>query len=1139
MSSVTPEIVKHLEVAAQAALGIQSTISPAQRQEAEDVLLSFRHSKPSFIDCKTLLESTTYDTVQYQAAAALKDVVLREWGHTDENNRNSQQQFVLSFVMGHTGLSRFVREILSHLLAIMVKLSAMKDANPKLRESIYTFLTNLIGSGDQTQQLIACSIITALVTEFSITNKSSDMGMTWQQHLKCKKSFEDFDLKTIFSLLLEVLQHINGAENISSNETINLCHKFLIISEQILSWTFTAPVKTRRSALVQPECDKVLLKPHADWKKVLLNPATIKLFFSLSKKCQLNAELSRIASSCLAQLASLHGPVLENEETKYFYIKLYMQEFLQTYGNGTFHDCEALGIANACKNILDAHKLEIWVKTPEILQIFHQFLECLTKLTGTAMAGAAKEEEIDEEDHLYMEAFETMLDAWTTIIESISGPKDFIIPCTSKIFENYVRCHIVPPDGTRAIIDDSDHDYDEMEEDDRDRFCGQLMSIACIARTSPLTSMLACSMLLEKRVSLLQENLLLIKNQTKVDDTLLQNLFDDLHWIVLISGHVLADDYDGETSLIPNEIIQCSIAQRNQINQVLSLRILGSPLESCAIVDSSPGLVDPVIRLVSAILRLCEVVSNATRSNMVDNLSPQLLQDLMWFLKTWSGSYLLFREDYYDEISPVLSAAFGPDSEGGRWTVNYVTKFACTVLNHWTSEPKLLEDTADLLTTLVGNDKSCSIVSSSEAFWKSAHGICSGDASYRTHPSFVKQQIMSSIVGVGTSNMNQYRDKYWEQTMNIVKKRYHDLTTNHIFGKNSLNTQVIDELSSILDLLRGVADAASPQNTKLIFMFLSDFLCEGSKLMHSCKGHQTVIVSLLELFVQVAHEQVCYLPESKCHMLYDWTLQLLRTFSQLTTDFKSRDAEEESFQDLSLVIELLTHILGRDFIDFSDPDLESNTGLTLDEAQPEVSVPDVVFFGLGIILPHMNTQLLSYPSLCCQYYKLITFLCEIYPEKVELLPQEVLNTFLFSLQLGLSSYGNDNCKLCLEALLGLVDCAREKSNPNGAFQTVLTPFIKMVFDVILVHAGDMELLRSAGETFHSMFCFDHQKIVELFTAFVEAQPDPANKQCLFMEFSKLTPPPNTEFKIDRKDKMKFINLLEEVIFNVRGILCVK
>ena len=44
------------------------------------------------------------------------------------------------------------------------------------------------------------------------------------------------------------------------------------------------------------------------------------------------------------------------------------------------------------------------------------------------------------------------------------------------------------------------------------------------------------------------------------------NLFEDLHWLLLISGYLLADEGTGETPLIPQEVISYSSSLKNQVD---------------------------------------------------------------------------------------------------------------------------------------------------------------------------------------------------------------------------------------------------------------------------------------------------------------------------------------------------------------------------------------------------------------------------------------------------------------------------------------------------------------------------------------------------------------------------------------------
>lgn len=61
--------------------------------------------------------------------------------------------------------------------------------------------------------------------------------------------------------------------------------------------------------------------------------------------------------------------------------------------------------------------------------------------------------------------------------------------------------------------------------------------------------------------------------------------------------------------------------------------------------------------------------------------------------------------------------------------------------------------------------------------------------------------------------------------------------------------------------------------------------------------------------------------------------------------------------------------------------------------ESQVCAADVCLYGLNIIMPLMTFDLLKFPSLCTQFYKLLTYVADIYPEKVSL----VINIYLFFL----------------------------------------------------------------------------------------------------------------------------------------------
>ena len=74
----------------------------------------------------------------------------------------------------------------------------------------------------------------------------------------------------------------------------------------------------------------------------------------------------------------------------------------------------------------------------------------------------------------------------------------------------------------------------------------------------------------------------------------------------------------------------------------------------------------------------------------------------------------------------------------------------------------------------------------------------------------------------------------------------------------------------------------------------------------------------------------------------------------------------------------------------------------------------VCLHGLNLLMPVMNAELLRFPALCSQYFKLITFACEICPTKIASLPTDMLANLFASLHLGLTSFGPDIATQCFD-----------------------------------------------------------------------------------------------------------------------------
>uniref|UniRef100_H2ZC64 Exportin-4 n=1 Tax=Ciona savignyi TaxID=51511 RepID=H2ZC64_CIOSA len=1117
------DLVRKLEAATQASLAPPNLVTASQRQEAEEFILSFRQSKVPFHVCKEILENSATPSVQYQAALTLKEAIVREWTTMDQPSRLSLQQFILCYLTQRNGMAGYVREILSRILAVMLKRSSVACNDPEHRHPFYQHLASLLSSGNEEMERVGCSILSSICVEFSASDKSSNVGLTWEEHVKCKVHFEKNDLQQIFQLITQVLQ------NADPNKSL-ICAKYYDIAEIILTWKFSPDIGARRrTALEYDPTVKINFEPPKTWKSQILDPRLVQLFFMMHSKIRGNEQICHTSLICLAQLATLQGQVCEQEQDVVNFLSNFLQNFLHVYSSVTILGHEALGISNVIRSLVETHKLNIWAPT----NLFPHFLEITARFTINFGIEASKEEQLHEDDQIYMDSCDNLLDVWTTLIERMNDhDKHHLIgPWAVKIVENYIKYHISPPDGSREQTKeggDLEEEVEELEEEDRDRFASQLISISSLAHKKqtnkhPPTT----TRLLEDRTNRLHGQLQRLKQNGNYEvDEIMTTLYED-HWLILLAGHTLADECEGETPLIPPEILQHSIDQKPLVDETTTMNVLGSPQMK---IGEIPGAerTDHVVRLSSAVLRVSEIETESLKTGMIGLLSPQLSEDILWFLRIWAATYLLYKEEYYKELSPVLSCAFGRDSDGSKWLIRHLVIKIMTSLTHWGSETKVLDETTKLLLTLVESNERCHLVVECPEFWDFISKFCQNIGEFSNLPISVKQNIMSAIIHTGSTNMNQYKDKYWQQTLAPIQNRYHSLVNDTNFIKSSQNEGIMEEISTILSMYQGVACASTPQNSTLLFSYLSHVLAGCSKLVDVYHNCGNLILLILELFVEVAHKQICYITKTQCQHLYEWSMHILKAI--LVTKFSNKTRISKYFN---------MHICDLNIFFHSFQNNICETEINLSGAD-DILAADVVLFGLEIILPHLNTQLLLYPLLCSEYFKLITFLCEIYPEKIDKLSEQMLTTFIHSLQIGLSSYGTENCKLCLEALEGLANhCGRNQPanlhNPSN-LHIALAGFVKPVFDTLIVHTTNMEILRAASDTFYLLTKSHPQLIDQLFQQIIATQPDPAHKVRLSEAFHQLPVQPASD---ERTDRPNFIKTLEAMVYKIRGILCVK
>ncbi|CAG5123634.1 unnamed protein product [Candidula unifasciata] len=1123
-----------LDQASQIFMAPPDVVTREQRQAAQDFILNFRKTRMPYTLCQYILENSKNDYSLFQAATTIKEAIIRDWSLMSSDSVEALRSFLLRYITNHITLQSFVREQILQTVAVILKRATL-DKKGKSCDRLFEDVSTLISSGNITMQLVACSMLTSLLNEYSYTSRTSSVGLTWEFHIKCKRAFEQSDLKRVFMFSLQVLSEIETQPSPLSREATAFLNRILCIAEQVLSWEFTLR-GVRMHTHAFNENPNATLKPPESWRDVLLDKNTLSLFFRIHQKARFNSDMAHHSMQCLVQLASLNGMIFSKDDQSQ-YLTHYIEGLLHMLSNIELQEHENFGVASIFKNLLLMFTIQTFISIDTFL--FKSFIQTFTSLTCTVGRLAAQEESMHKDDTVFMESYEKLLESWTCFTKDISSlPPGTLNNPASEIFNSYMQCHLTAPDGIRSLNVDDSEDIDETEEDDRYKFSDQLSCIGTLGRIIPEHSVPLLSKVLEDRISLISNQLhglqhqrdLASNHESTVNISTLHGLHEDLHWIILVTGHLLADDAEGETPTIPAAIMKYSISQAKTVDVNLTMKMLSSggyklePSEEC--------LVDSVIRLIAAVFRLCEVENQAVDAKLTDFLSPQVGSTVMWFLERWSDAYVLHDEMDYLEMSLALATAFGMDTEGVRWTVNFMLQKIVTTMSVWSSEPGLITDTLKLLTDLSEQSSRAMYLSQSEVLWNLARLESRQEPPVSTLSPDARRQFMKAMVLVGCSIKDSAQEEqYWKLLLHSNYERFLHVVESEGFksGKEGSRQQFLYLLESLI----GVATATQNSIATKMFQFMAPLLRHVVKAIDIHHNYADVVTTSFELFSEVVAKMLPFLNTAYSQSLYQLCLAAIQTFARHNFGrqcLSAEDEQETKFRDIILIMEMLTNLMSKDLLDFSKDDQPAGDNSNIDGAT-------IVIFGLELIVPLMNAEMLKFPSLCSCYFRLISFLSDLHSEKFCTLPEQLFNNIMASIELGFNTSGTDVTRMLFESLLALATHSLQNSQTSQHLQGMLGHFLKVIFRMLILDNFDLSLQEIGSTTLFCLICCNQDLYKDLVNQLIQIQPE-EYKQRLLQAFNELTPP-SLQLCITRQNKITFKANFDVFLNNVRGFLCIK
>ncbi|VVC37258.1 Hypothetical protein CINCED_3A011540 [Cinara cedri] len=962
------QLLQELEDAGKIILSGPQVVTDSQRSAAEMIFMRFRKTYMPYTICLYIFDHSKDNYVLFEVVGTLRDAILRDWTLLSKDQKTELRQYLFQFMMRErTTIELYVRKRILQVIAIMIKRGSVED-NGHERELILDEVEKLILNGEEEEQIIGCSFILALMQEYSTTVKSADVGLTWESHYSAKKAFEARDLKRIFIICTRAINEVqnNPQFSVSSSYVINVLEHLLNISESVLVWGFISTNMPRYligmfEGIYNSE-NSPTLKLGSEWKDIITNPSTIDIYFNIYWKVRDISHIAYYGLNCLVQLSSINGNIWADTNERMKYMQNYIEYFIKLVSTVRILDRESIGISTIVKRIISGF-------TPSSFNQFShdlvdRFLENVTHLTCRFAEGATAEGNIHHDDQMFFEAFNNILRPWASIIVNSNQSifqEDICKKSSFVIFDTYLKCHLSPPKGTKV----SDSKFNELDEPDRIANKEQLQYLGIFGRQVPEHTLDLLVTLIESQIKELRSIIEHIhcsgssnwseSVQKKIDD-----IHEDIHWMFLIAGHVITVDSEGEPSMIPSEIMHYSIRKSEKVNIEVSLKFLVHQM----LVMDTPGseeAVDDVIKLVSIAFNLCEVENRLIEAKMESLCSPLLSGTIVWFLHVFSQTYLMPNETYYSELSMPLLQAFGQHTEAASWVLNYLlNKVERNIRSPLFTDMDLINDTIGLLISLVEIRHKAEVVINCEGFWKLFQlqdQIPEVQIVPEAKEGLYKAFSLAADAFIEEDKQNEYWMRVITPTVDKFKKIVMDENFKKLYNADDIRLEIMDILHKCI----GLASGAVINTTPTIFSILHPTLNEFSGLIGLYHNYQSIVHLIIQLFVEFSKKMLCFLRLEESEQFYTSCFQMVDMYARYNLNRVSldSDAEEQCSEDLYIFLELLTHVMSKEVLDLSS-DGRTPTGKT---------PGDVCVYGLQIILPLMTIDLLKFPTLCLQYYK--------------------------------------------------------------------------------------------------------------------------------------------------------------------------
>lgn len=922
----------------------------------------------------------------------------------------------------------------------------------------------------------ASEFLSSLVGEFSGSSGAAQFNSSLEFHRLAHLAFEEKGLVQSLQIGMGGLGRIVPTLAQDSS-LLDLASSIVSLTTDVLSWEFgSSGGRWVTSGGGYSPGSSGLVRPPESWRQYLVRPDFLGAVFQVYNSIRGStggvnggyAKLKHLLRQLLLLLSSITGPIFEDKSQRLAYsgfladgclsVLSLLSNELGSIASISLEQAEHLeretvDMCSMISRLVTNFRIEGLSQLPNFSTLLtaiatvgdillKQNVEELRKVQGDIESVEGIEWR-DESINLLLEAIVLLADDHWLLGKRQGNMQDLasiaMASAISPLYQSYVTSRIEMAKMEEHYITVNAADLDEIREEIvGTAFEEELTAASSLGRINILSSLSCLSSLFQVCLPRLQELFNIEATDVTPEAAV---LLEEARVLIMCICHLLTDDSIGETPLIPEGILDAC-----------------SP-PSISSTDIKRGSKDYanttsiITQLVTSLMGVAELQASKIAANAYNpHLSPLLATTLLNFFNRWAPAYILPSNYDYDsshcsgESNGIISTWRSVD------TCKQALAFCVTLCLHyhcyWPHENQVQEGSAQLLMNLAKRNKEIrnhlmqapmmeKLVALNIATSQMTHSSVNDAAGsnilskdmidkFKRVPYKYRAQILTSTIVASSEVGDPIADRVLNESLQAVQNAFSMLVQGFEtkrFRADDIATREI--VCLCVELYGGVARASEMCHPERIPIFITPSLQQLSGLMAYYASDLTICELLLQVFKDYTEQFIAMLGREQCLTVFRASAELLKQYS--TNHCSSRvinkkgtvaDLEEEqNFNDVLCAIQLLINLGAKDFIDTFSTNANGGSGIKSDE------VTEIIFFGLQQILPLMTQGLLHFPSLCKQYFSLVGFMMDTYPNKLGLLPSDLFNGLLESLMFGMSHTDSFVSKSSLQGISAL---AREQ-----------------------------------------------------------------------------------------------------------------